>query len=185
MTTSPHGGKLLPLLAEGDDRKKGLKRATNLPQITLTSREVSDLIMLGMGAFSPLKGFITREDYEGVLKEMRLKDGTFWPVPITLAVSKEQADSLKEGQEIAFVDESSGGIMGTMTLEEKFSYDKDLEARSVFKTNDAKHPGVEKLYHQGDMLLGGPVEVLSEAEYPSRFSGYYGRPAEVRQIFII
>jgi sulfate adenylyltransferase len=183
MITPPHGGKLLPLLAEGEDRKKGLERATNYPQITLSSREVSDLIMLGMGAFSPLKGFITKEDYDGVLKEMRLKDGTFWPVPITLAVSSEKADSLQEGQKIALVDEALGGIMGTMTLEERFSYDKDLEAKSVFGTNDTKHPGVAKLYHQGDILLGGPVEVLSEGEYPSRFPGYYNRPAEVRQIF--
>ena len=100
MAVPPHGGKLLPLLAQGEDLKRGLDRARHLPQVKLDSREVSDLIMLGMGAFSPLRGFMTRGDYEGVLRDMRLKDGTFWPVPITLAITKEHADSLREGQEV-------------------------------------------------------------------------------------
>lgn len=182
MTISPHGGKLTTLLLEGEKLKKGLDKAKNLPQITINSREVSDLIMLGMGAFSPLRGFMTRYDYEGVLKEMRLTNGAFWPVPITLAVSKERADSLKEGQEVALVDETADTIMGIMSIEEKFIYDKGLEAKSVFQTDDTKHPGVNKLYQQGDILLGGPVTVLSEGEYPSRFPIYYARPQEVRQI---
>ena len=183
MTISPHGGKLDPLLLKGQDQKTGLDKAKNLPQITINSREVSDLIMLGMGAFSPLRGFMTSEDYEGVIREMRLKDGTFWPVPITLAVAKEQADSLKEGQEVALVDGNTGEIMGVMSIEEKFTYDKDLEAKSVFLTNDRNHPGVNKLYRHGKNLLGGPLKVLSEGEYPSRFSGYYCRPEEIRHIF--
>jgi len=183
MSVIPHGGSLLPLLAEGEELKKGLDRAKNRPQININSREASDLIMLGMGAFSPLKGFMAKEDYEGVVKKMRLKDGTFWPVPITLAVSKERADALKEGQEVALVDETSGEIMGTMLVEEKFSYDKQLEARHVFQTDSKEHPGVSKLHQQGEILLGGPVKVLSEGEYPSRFPEYYGRPAEVRHIF--
>lgn len=183
MTISPHGGKLTTLVLEGEKLERGLDKAKNLPQITINSREVSDLIMLGMGAFSPLKGFMAQGDYEGVIREMRLKDGTFWPVPITLAASKERANSLKEGQELALADETTGEIMGIMTVEEKFSYDKEWEAKSVFQTNDTKHPGVNKLYQQRDILLGGPVTVLSEGEYPSRFPIYYARPQEVRQIF--
>jgi sulfate adenylyltransferase len=179
----PHGGKLLPLLAQGEDLKRGLDKARHLPQVKLNSREVSDLIMLGMGAFSPLRGFMTRGDYEGVLRDMRLKDGTFWPAPITLAVIKEHADSLREGEEVSLVDESSGEVVGIMSIEEKFSYDKDFEARNVFRTDDAKHPGVSKVYGQGEVLLGGPVKVLSEGEYPDRFPGHYGRPEEVRRTF--
>jgi len=183
MTISPHGGKLDPLLLEGEDQKTGLDKAKNLPQITMNSREVSDLIMLGMGAFSPLKGFMDKEDYQGVLKEMHCKDGIFWPVPITLSVSKAKADSLKEGEEVALIDEITGEIMGTISIDEKFIYDKDMEAKNVFKTDDMKHPGVKKLYEQGEILLGGPVKVLSEGEYPSRFPEYFARPQEVRQIF--
>ena len=183
MTISPHGGKLNPLLLKGEDQKTGLNKAKNLYQIKMHSREVSDLIMLGMGAFSPLKGFMVKEDYEGVLKEMHCKDGTFWPVPITLAVSKAHADSLKEGQDVVLVDEITGAVMGTMSIEEKFSYNKDMEAKNIFQTDDRKHPGVKKLYEQGEILLGGPVKVLSEGEYPSRFPIYYARPHEVRQIF--
>jgi len=183
MSIAPHGGKLLPLLLKGENLNKELDKARHLPQIKINSREVSDLIMLGMGAFSPLKGFMGKEDYEGVLKEMHCKDGTFWPVPITIAVSKEHADFLKEGQEVALVDENTGMIMGSMSIEEKFIYDRDVEAKSIFKTDDRKHPGVKKLYEQGEILLGGPVKALSEGEYPSRFPGYFARPQEVRQIF--
>jgi sulfate adenylyltransferase len=183
MSISPHGGKLLPLLSKGEDLPQGFNKADIVPHITMTSREVSDLIMLGIGAFSPLKGFMGKEDYEGVLADMHCKDGTFWPVPITLAVTTEQADSIKEGQEVALVDEATGAIMGIMTIEDKFSYNKELEANKVFQTDDKKHPGVKKLYEQGDILLGGPVTVLSEGEYPSRFPRYYARPQEVRQIF--
>jgi sulfate adenylyltransferase len=183
MTVPPHGGKLTPLSLKGEDQKTVLNKAKNLPQITMNSREVSDLIMLGMGAFSPLKGFMCKEDYEGVLKDMYCKDGIFWPVPITLSVSKAEADSLKEGQEVALVDEITGEIMGIMSIKEMFSYDKGREAKTIFKTDDRKHPGVKKLYEQGEILLGGPVKVLSEGEYPARFPEYFARPQEVRQIF--
>ena len=183
MTISPHGGILSPLLLEGEDAHKELEKSKNVQHIKIGSREVSDLIMLGMGAFSPLKGFMRKEDYEGVVEDMHWKDGTFWPVPITLAVTKDQSDSLKEGQEIALVDENSGAVMGIMTIEEKYIYDKDKEAKNVFRTNDTRHPGVKKLYEQGEILLGGPVKVVSEGEYPSRFPLYYARPQEVRQIF--
>jgi len=183
MTISPHGGKLLPLLLKGEDANRELDKARHLPRIKMDSREVSDLIMLGMGAFSPLKGFMTRVDYEGILRDMRLKDGTFWPVPITLSVSKEQGNALEEGQEATLVDEGKDGIMGIMSIEEKFPYDKAWEAKSVFRTGDENHPGVKKLYQQGEILLGGAVKVLSEGEYPSRFPRYYSRPEEVRRIF--
>ncbi len=173
----------MPLLKEGEDLKKGLEKAGDLPQIRITSREVSDLIMLGMGAFSPLKGFMGREDYEGVIKKMRLRDGTFWPVPITLAVDRKEDDKVKKGDEVCLVDGGTGQIMGLMLIEEKFRYDKNEEARAVFQTDDKRHPGVKKLYEQGEILLGGPVKVLSEGGYPSRFPDYYSRPAEVRRIF--
>ena len=179
----PHGGRLLPLLLEGENHKKELEKARHLPKIKLNSREVSDLIMLGMGSFSPLKGFMIKADYEGVIKDMHLQDGIFWPVPITLAAAKEEAETFKEGNEVALLDEKTNEIMGAMVIEEKFTYDKIKEAQNVFRTDDKNHPGVNKLYNQKEVLMGGPIKVLSEGEYPARFSKYYARPHEVRKIF--
>jgi sulfate adenylyltransferase len=180
---SPHGGTLQPLLAEGEEHTKILERAKELPHIPMSSREVSDLIMLAMGAFSPLPGFMTKADYQGVIQDMHLTDGTFWPVPITLSVTKDQAGSLKEGNELALVDGANSEIMGMMLLKEKFPYDKELEAQRIFQTTDTSHPGVAKLYQQEEILLGGDITALSEGGYPSRFPGYYARPAEVREMF--
>jgi len=190
----PHGGKLLPRLVEDEERREELQRAKTLPQVQMTSRETSDLIMMAMGAFSPLEGFMCHDDYVRVVNEMRTADGLLWPIPITLSVTKEKADSLKEGQDVALVDDEipplsplfqrgEGGIMGLMTIREKFTYDKQHEAKQVFRTDDAKHPGVAKVYNQNDILLGGTVKALSEGEYPERFKGYYARPTETRKIF--
>lgn len=179
----PHGGKLLPRLIKGDELKGELERAKSLPKVRMTSRETSDLIMMAMGAFSPLKGFMCHDDYIKVVDEMHTCNATLWPIPITLSVPKEQADSLKEGQEIALVDDESGELMGGMTLSEKYTYDKQHEAKQVFRTDEEEHPGVQKVYNQYDVLLGGPVKAFSEGDYPARFKGYYARPAETRAIF--
>ncbi len=179
----PHGGELKPLLLQGDAIKQEIEKAKTLPQVRITSRETSDLIMLGMGAFSPLDGFMREKDYKTVVTDMLMADGTLWPIPITLAVSKEQADQLKEGSEIALIDDESGTLMGTMTVEEKYTYDKKHEAVNVFRTDDEAHPGVAKIYAQHDVYLGGPVKVVSELHYPDEFAGYYARPAETRAIF--
>jgi len=179
----PHGGRLSPRLIKGEELKEEIEKAQTLPQIRMNSRETSDLIMMGMGAFSPLQGFMCREDYLGVISDMRLSDGLLWPMPITLSVSKEQANSLRPGESVALVEQESGEIIGSMVIEEKYSYDKKREAKLVFGTEDEAHPGVSNLYRQGDILLGGPVKVFSEGRYPERFSGYYARPEETRKLF--
>jgi sulfate adenylyltransferase len=138
--------------------------------------------MLAMGAFSPLDGFMTQEDYLGVVRDMETKDGVLWPIPITLSISGEESQGLKEGQEIALADGESGEIMGTMTVQEKFTYDKQEEALQVFGTDDVAHPGVERLHTQGDVYLGGPVQVFGEGKYPEEFPEF-ARPAETRKIF--
>ncbi len=178
----PHGGRLSPLLVRGEEREECLKEAKMLPRVRLNSREVSDLIMLGMGAFSPLQGFIGREDYERVVTEMRLKSGLLWPIPITLSVSREEVDKIKEGQQIALLDSDNNEVMASMLVEEKYSYDKHKEALQVFGTDDRKHPGIEKIYEQGEVYLGGPVKVFSEGGYPDRFPEF-ARPAETRALF--
>jgi len=139
--------------------------------------------MLGIGAFSPLDGFMRQQDYLNVVETMHTADGTLWPIPITLAVEKNQADSIKIHDEVALIDDESDEIMGTMVVEEKYSYDKKHEAGNVFRTEDEAHPGVAKVYAQPDIYLAGPVKVLSESHYPDRFKDYYARPAETRAIF--
>lgn len=179
----PHGGALKPLLLQGEVCKRAVQEAASYPVVRLSSRETSDLIMLAVGAFSPLNGFMVQEDYESVVDNMHLADGTLWPMPITLAVTKERADALAVGDQIALVDDESGELMGRITIRDKYAYDKNNEATQVFRTPDGRHPGVAKIYEQGDYYLGGPVQVFSEGPYPDLYKEHYARPAETRALF--
>jgi len=179
----PHGGQLKPLLVEEEARAEEKARASSLPKIFLSSRETSDLIMMAMGAFSPLSGFMNHDDYQRVVKEMRLSNGLLWPIPITLAVTQEEADRLPLNSEAALVDRETQEIMGLLRVEDKFTYDKRREARLVFRSEDEAHPGVAKIYAQPEVYLGGQVKALSEGPYPQLYGSYYARPAETRQIF--
>lgn len=177
----PHGGELkTQLITNGIEEEK--RRCSLLPRIRMNSKETSDLVMIATGAFSPLDGFMLREDYLGVLEQMQCGDGTLWPIPVTLSVNKEQADSIREGQEVALVDEESCECMGLMEVREKYTYDPLREAREVFKTEEAAHPGVARIYSQGEVYLGGPVKALSEGRYPQQFP-QFARPEETRKIF--
>ncbi len=179
----PHGGKLAPLLLEGEQLAREREKARRLPRILLSSRETSDLIMMAIGAFSPLEGFMGYEDYRSTLENMRLADGTLWPIPITLSIPESQAKELPLNAEVALIDEESSELMGSMRIEEKFSYDKKKEARLVFRSEDEAHPGVAKVYKQHETLIGGPVKAFNEGPYPSLFGSHYARPVETRQIF--
>ncbi|MCZ6562480.1 MAG: sulfate adenylyltransferase, partial [Deltaproteobacteria bacterium] len=182
---NPHGKekKLKPLLLTGDQFREEKQKAKSLPQVMLTSRETSDLIMLGIGAFTPLDGFMTKEDWKGVCDDYRTRQGIFWPVPITLSVPREQADRLKDGQEVALTDEETDELMGSMTVQEKYTIDKTYECKQVFKTTDTQHPGVAKLMAQGEVNLAGTVKVFSESYYPELYKEVYLRPAQTREIF--
>jgi len=166
----------------GEELPAAKEEAAALPSVRMSSRETSDLIMMAMGAFSPLRGFMCRKDYLGAVNDMHMGDGTLWPVPIALSI-KQGAAKLKEGSEVALLDDESGELMGSMLIEEKYGYDKKKEAKEVFGTEDPAHPGVAKVYGQGDMLIGGPVKAFSEMDYPMRFGDYYARPAQTREIF--
>lgn len=179
----PHGGRLNLLLVEGEEHAEQMERAKSMPQVRLSSRETSDLIMMAIGAFSPLSGFMGEDDYTRVVQDMRLADGTLWPIPITLSVTKEEADSFSIGSEIALIDDESDELMGSMRIEETFTYDKRAEARQVYKTEDEAHPGVAKVYSQQNILLSGPVKAFSEGPYPNIFGERYARPATTRAIF--
>lgn len=181
----PHGGGALkPLLLEGDALKEAWEKAQTLEKVMLSSRETGDLIMMGIGAFTPLDGFMSKADWKGVVDEYTMANGIFWPIPITLSTSKEQANNLKEGQEVALVDEETGELMGMMEVTEKYEIDKVHECKQVFRTEDMEgHPGVQKVMAQGDVNLAGNVKVFSESYFPEMFKGVYMRPAETRKAF--
>ena len=178
----PHGKeeKLMPLLLEGDELQAEVERAKDFKKIRITSRETSDLIMMGIGAFTPLTGFMTKADWQGVCDKFTMTDGTFWPIPITLSTDDEE---VKEGDELTLLDDETGTTIATMHVSEKYTIDKEYECKAVFSTNDTEHPGVEKVMAQGKYNLAGSVKVLSESYYPEQFKGLYQRPAESRKIF--
>ncbi|MEO5356004.1 MAG: sulfate adenylyltransferase [Nitrospirae bacterium YQR-1] len=181
----PHGKDkvLKPLLLEGAAHAEEMKKAKTLTQVKMASREVGDLIMMGIGGFTPLDGFMGHDDWKGVCDNYLMTDGVFWPIPVTISTSKEQADSLKNNQEVALVDDETGEIMGTMVIKEKYSIDKIHECKKVYRTDDQAHPGVAMVMQQGDINLAGPVKVLSQGTFPTEYAGIYLTPAETRKIF--
>ena len=181
---NPHGSKdLKPLLLEGDALVAEKARAESLPQITLSSRETGDLIMLGIGGFTPLEGFMSKADWQGVCDEMKMANGLFWPIPITKSVSAADAESIAEGSDIALVDGETGEVMGIMTVTEKYSIDKAHECSTIFKTTEEDHPGVQMVMAQGEINLAGPVKVFSQGEFPEKYKDVYMTPAETRALF--
>jgi sulfate adenylyltransferase len=195
----PHGGKgLTTCLLEGAELEAEKKKAETLTKVPISPREKGDLIMMGIGGFSPLTGFMTKADWQGVCDNYLLADGTFWPIPVTLSVEKEIADSIKEGDEIALLDTPRNEIMATMKVTEKFEMteeNKKYECEKVYMGEGTKtpeefwkiakddHPGVQMVMNQHPVNLAGPVKVLSEGEYPIKYAGIYQRPEESRKEF--
>jgi len=178
---APHGGRLINRLIAPDGREEARRRSRELQQVRLNRRQLSDLDLIGIGALSPLEGFMGRVDYERVVGEMRLASGLPWSIPVTLAVSEVEAAQLREGEELALVDEQ-GGVRGLLELQEKYAYDKRQEAEHVYRTTEDAHPGVRALYAQGDVLLAGPIRLLERPRYPA-YDPYHLTPAETRQAF--
>ncbi|HXG35887.1 MAG TPA: sulfate adenylyltransferase [Dehalococcoidia bacterium] len=179
--SEPHGGRLVTCLLADPQRSKTAEEAQQLPWITAPPRTISDIEMLASGGYSPLEGFMTREQYRSVVDEMRLPSGLAWTIPITLAVTEEQARELSEGSQVALRDDS-GRTLAVLELAEKFAYDKAREAREVYLTEDEAHPGVAALYRQGDVLLGGKIKVLQLPPHRD-FAPYRLQPAETRALF--
>lgn len=181
----PHGAdSLKPLLLPEPEREKVASYAMRLKQVPLSSREVSDLLMLGMGAYTPLTGFMGEADWRGCCEHMVLADGHFWPIPITLSCTQKIGDSIDFGQDAALVDGQTGDLLGILNVEDKYLIDRELECSKVFGTNDPEHPGVEKVMSQGPINLGGRVRTLSEGHFPETYAGLYYRPAETRALFL-
>ena len=176
-----HGGRLVNRMIEGAERDRLLSKAADLKKFTLSRRKLCDIEMLAVGAYSPLEGYMGRKDYENVVTYMRLPNGLPWSIPITYRVDKKSAESLREGQDIALVDERQT-VLAILHLEEKFEYDKKIAAKAVYRTDSVEHPGVDILYKRGDVLLGGKVSVLRLPEN-REFLPYRLAPAQTRALF--
>jgi sulfate adenylyltransferase len=180
----PHGaGKLKPLLLSGNALGEERKRAESMPKVPVSSREKGDLVMLGIGGFTPLAGFMGRADWEGVCDGLKTAGGLFWPIPITLSTDKATAAGIRPGAEIALLDPGDHGILATMNVTEKYSIDKAHECAAVFRTTDLEHPGVRMVMEQGEVNLSGPVKVLSQGGFPEKYGALFMTPAQTRAVF--
>ncbi|OLT58593.1 sulfate adenylyltransferase [Moorena bouillonii] len=180
-TIPAHGGQLVNRVATPEQRQEFLEKAEFLPRVTLDKRAVSDLEMIAIGGFSPLTGFMAKEDYQSVVDRMRLANNLPWSVPITLSVTSEVAAPLQEGG-LVRLDDSSGRFIGVLELTEKYSYDKTHEAVQVYRTDEDKHPGVKVVYDQGEINLAGSVWLLERLPHP-QFPSYQIDPEKSRAMF--
>jgi sulfate adenylyltransferase len=178
---APHGGELVNRIATPEQKAEFLSKADFLPRVQLDARAVSDLEMIAIGGFSPLTGFMNQEDYTRVVKEMRLANGLVWSIPITLSVTEEIASPLQEGGLIR-LDNPNGEFIGVLQLTQKYVYDKTAEAINVYRTDEAKHPGVQVVYNQGAVNLAGDIWLLQRDPHP-QFPAYQIDPAASRQMF--
>jgi len=195
---APHGGKGLGWCKlHGSELVAEQERAEGMKQVEITARAKGDLIMMGIGGFSPLDGFMKKADWKGVCENYNMADGTFWPVPITLDVSAADAADINLGDEIVL--ENEGTADANMKVTEKSEMtevDKKWECEKVFKGKGEEsaddvfwkiamedHPGVQMVMAQNEVNIAGTVKVLSEGEYPEEYKGVYLTPAEVRTMF--
>ncbi len=181
---NPHGGgDLRPLLLTGDELAAERRRAIALPKLRVSSREKGDIVMLGIGGFTPLDGFMTHADWQGVCDGMKTASGLFWPIPITLSADKATAATIATGRDIALVDPDNGAFLATMKVTEKYSIDRAHECATVFRTADLEHPGVKLVMEQGEVNLAGPIKVLSTGDFAAKYGALFMTPAQTRALF--
>ena len=178
---APHGGTLINRLATAEKAALFLGKADGLPRVSLDERAFSDLVMIAIGGFSPLDGFMNKADYDTVVTDMRLANGLPWAIPVTLSVSEDIAAPLQEGT-LVRLDDPTGRFVGVLELEEKYTYDKAHEAINVYRTDEEAHPGVKVVYEQGAINLAGPVWLLQRDPHPL-FPTYQIDPAASRALF--
>jgi len=185
---APHGGVLINRLLDGEMRDAMRERAQSLARIPLTPLNVADLECVSTGVYSPLTGYMGEADYKSVMFDMHLTNGLPWTVPVTLAVDEELANRIKIGQSVALAEPVEGDgerLLAVLTVTEKFKYDKQLEAEKVFRTTDAEHPGVARIYAQGDVYLAGDIWVFDRPlEVETTFTDIRFTPADTRRMFV-
>ncbi|WP_173917398.1 sulfate adenylyltransferase [Halobacillus sp. Marseille-Q1614] len=177
MTVSkPHGGQLVNRIVEKEDLAK--VEITN--DIALDEIAISDLELIGNGAYSPITGFLNQKDYESVVNNMRLSNGIAWSIPITLPVNEEKAQELQKGSKATL--SKDGEVYGWIDVEEVYQPDKELEAQKVYQTSETEHPGVKKLFERPAYYVGGAIHLVKRP--PRKHSEvYYLDPAETRNEF--
>ncbi len=184
---APHGGLLINRLLRGEMAAATREMAQRLKPIVLSPMNVSDLELIAIGAYSPLTGFMGQADYRSVVYDMHLTNGLPWTIPITLAVDSDTAEAIAVGQSVALAEPDPHGdlhLMAVMEVSEKYTYDKTVEAEKVYRTTEEAHPGVARLYAQGDVLLAGDIWVFdlplaAKTEFPE----LRHTPAQTRRMF--
>ncbi len=182
---APHGGQLVNRIAPESEAAALRDEASGLPSIVLSAKQACDLEMIAIGAFSPLEGFVGKADFESICKDMRLADGTVWPIPITLAVDDEVKATLSEGGRAA-LHHSDGTLLAVIDVQEIYAHDKKLEIPNVFRTDDEAHPGAKAVMDEGEWLVGGPIHVITvtpEVEPGEQFTEHRLVPAATRAAF--
>ncbi len=177
----PHGGRLVNRIADSKSRDDLERKAEELKKIELNEREISDLELIAVGAFSPLEGFMCKNDYHSTMDTMTLSNGLPWTIPVTLSVTEKEAVELEEGRDVCLVD-GEGRTLAILHLEEIYNHDKEKEAIEVYGTTDLNHPGVKKVFEMGDKLLGGKITLINRPEH-GEFKRYRLDPAETRALF--
>jgi sulfate adenylyltransferase len=184
----PHGAaqKLVNRIVNPQKAMELKAEAVKLPKITLTAKQACDLEMIAIGAFSPLIGFADQWEFESVCKQVRLADGTLWPIPITLSVNDEVKSKLSKGVRAA-LHHADGTLMAVIQIVSVYAHDKKLEIPNVFGTEDPVHPGVKAVMDEGNWCVSGPIDVVTvtpEKQPGEQFTEYRLPPAKTREAFL-
>ena len=160
----PHGGKLVNCYLSEQERKETLLRAINLPRLTLSIRNIADLECIATGVYSPLNGFVNEQEYNSIVKDMRLPNGLAWSIPVTLQIPESEAEQYKLDSEIALA-HPNGEILAVMTVNSKFKPDQNFEAEQVYRTSESAHPGVKAMLQEGNVYLGGAIKLINSVPF--------------------
>ncbi len=178
---APHGGTLKNRMIPQERVEQEIALCKALPVLRMTSREVSDFLMIANGSFSPLEGFMTQKDYLSVIQKGRLAEGILFPLPVTLAVTEQEAAALRPGQWAALYGDQDGILYGRILIEEIYEYDKKQEILSSFGTDDPEHPGVAKTLAQKERYVGGRIDAFTKGAYAEEYPEY-GEPDMTRAL---
>ena len=160
----PHGGELINCYLSEQEQKDTLLRVLNLPRLTLSIRNIADLECIATGVYSPLNGFVNEQEYNSIVKDMRLPNGLAWSIPVTLQIPESEAEQYKLDSEIALA-HPNGEILAVMTVNSKFKPDQNFEAEQVYRTSEEAHPGVKAMLQEGNVYLGGPIKLINSVPY--------------------
>lgn len=181
MTTAiPHGGRLVNRMLKGIDRRRAIEAAKELPKLGIGQESAMCAENIAKGVFSPLEGFLSSDDYENVLDQMRLANDLPWTIPIVLDASTEEVKGVRGGDQIVLTMDGFGPV-ALMNVEEVYSFEKKRLAKRVFKTTDSRHPGVARTLGMKDVLVGGQIGLIEAPK--SRFRRYALSPIETRVLF--